>query len=256
MQYKLISLQEFTEREAALKNITRYDMYSPMFYRTNLQIHTQRVLWLLEELLPSAIKVFPNFNIEKARILALIHDDAEIITGDIQLGRKLYMSKEQLAEIDKNEAKAIEILSEKYPKTINGFSYKELLYNILKNDCIEVKLVRYTDKCDAFGEALHEIFGGNSAFCSDHPDLEKGVNPINNYIKILKNFTKQFSDLESLFKQKHPLLSVPKPHTRESIQQKSQYPHYDQWKEIIMKRGGEKEISLLTNQKEFPKPQL
>src|SRR3989344_3516771 len=110
MQFKPISFEGFYGREDELKKVIRYHKYVPMFYRTNLQMHSNRVLWLVEDLIPLAKKVYGSkFDIEKARTLAKVHDDAEVITGDVQLGHKLQMSSSELANVHSDEASAIEI---------------------------------------------------------------------------------------------------------------------------------------------------
>lgn len=259
-------LNNFHGREEALRKITRYSMYSPMFYRTNLHTHSQRVMWIVQDLLPLAKKATPSINSEKALLLALVHDDAEIITGDIQLGRKLYMTQKQLDKLEENEKKAIVKLSSKYPKTINGLSYKDLLHESLikgkPEASIEAQLMNYADRCDALGEALHEIHAGNKEFCTDKNEFEKGINPINVYIKILTNFPNKFPALSVLFNQNHPLLTNldkinehkilknKNPHTLQSIKEKTSCPFYNHWRGILLKNGGEQELHNLTHQKE------
>ena len=66
--------------------ITRFSLYKVMFYRSNLFNHAWHVAWLVDEIAPFAMKKFPQFDSEKAQMLALVHDDAEIIIGDIQAG--------------------------------------------------------------------------------------------------------------------------------------------------------------------------
>jgi len=85
------------ERVRELSSIGRYNMYQS-FYRSSILQHAQRVEWRLLELAPL---LDTSFALERARILAQIHDDREIPTGDIQAGHKAVMSQQMLANIDK-----------------------------------------------------------------------------------------------------------------------------------------------------------
>src|SRR3989338_1695833 len=104
--YQPITLSGFEAREAALKNIKRYvDEPTPtMFYRTTDWMHSWRVLAHLENIIPLATKVFPGFNIEFTRRIAITHDDLEMITGDIQLYRKEQMNEKEQKELQEREA--------------------------------------------------------------------------------------------------------------------------------------------------------
>ncbi len=69
-----------------------------MFYRSNNLQHSRRVLWHLEKALPLIHTAYGSrFNTEYARTLALVHDDLEILTGDVQLHDKEKMSLARLA---------------------------------------------------------------------------------------------------------------------------------------------------------------
>ncbi|MBI3032017.1 HD domain-containing protein [Candidatus Woesearchaeota archaeon] len=236
MLFNQISFQSFTGRSDALQSIKRFAICNPMFYRTDLLMHSQRVSWIVETLLPFANNVFSNFDGEKARTLALVHDDAEIITGDIQLYYKLKMTPEQLRQYEQNEDKAIDELSMRYPKTVNNYNYQSLLLHALHKDCIEAQLVSLADKLDAFGESLHEIYAGNNQF--KHSTLT--------YIKLLSEFGSKFPQLKPLFTIKYPALQNPlslnvlaiikqgQPHTLQTIQQNTGVPHYEYWKQITI----------------------
>ncbi len=236
MHSPTISFENFTGRKDALQSIKRFAMYNPMHYRTDLLMHSQRVSWIVTSLLPLVNKVFSDFDGEKARTLALVHDDAEIITGDIQLYYKLRMTPEELQQYEQNEHKAIEVLSKRYPKTINGYNYQSLLLHALHKDCIEAQLVSFADKIDAFGESLHEIHAGNNQF----------KQPIAVYTNILTRFMVKFPKLNPLFILDHPLLKKPlqinvsdvfkqgEPHTLQTIKENTGIPHYEFWKEITI----------------------
>ena len=96
-----------------------------MFYRTNLLLHCQRVSLLVEDILEIVSESCENFNSDKALTLALVHDDAEIVTGDVQLYYKEKMSEIELAELEKQEMMAIEHLSSIWPKNFSVISKAE-----------------------------------------------------------------------------------------------------------------------------------
>jgi len=97
-------------REDALARINRYvhNITPVMFYRTNDLVHSKRVRWHLEEALEDIITIYGDrFNVDFARTLAEVHDDAEIMTGDVQLHDKERMSTEELEALAKKEGSAI-----------------------------------------------------------------------------------------------------------------------------------------------------
>ncbi|OGD86323.1 hypothetical protein A2Z23_00190 [Candidatus Curtissbacteria bacterium RBG_16_39_7] len=255
MEFEGSIFKDFTGRDEKLKQIVRFNMYPVMYYRTNLLTHSSRVCWLVEELTLLTSQTWIGFNQELTRTLALVHDDAEIITGDVQLGHKLEMSAEQLAVIDEQESAAIDTLSQTFPPSINGFPYRQLLTHALEKDCIEAQIVSFADKLDAYGESMHELFAGNTDF----------IPPCKNYTRILTNFAHQFPQLRDLFSHDHPLLLSPKdydfgelaqnqqPHTPESIRINTGYPRYDFWKKLTIKKLGEGGVALLVTQREFRK---
>ncbi len=248
------------EREKKLKSIYRFSLFEKMMYRSNLWMHTHRVLWLVEELLPLA-QTYLNIDPEKTRALALVHDDAEMITGDVQAGHKARMSKSELKKIDQSEEKALIQLSKKFPKNIHGFVYKDLLFHSLNKDCIEAQLVSYVDKIDAQCESLHEVFAGNISL----------LRSVMFYVNTLTLFPKKFPELSALITSKdssftylmdvaHPDKSeikrythLNKPHTKESIKIETDFPFYNTWRKIVIEKGGKEGIDWLTKQKEFLK---
>ncbi len=258
LSYLGINFNEFKSREEALKKVHRYGPYKPMFYRTNLWIHSHRLVWFTEEITPFVKKSFPHFNPLLAKTIAAIHDDFEIIMGDVQLGSKLIMSSEEKQQLKRQEREAIDKISQCFPKIINGFPYKDLLlrYENLAPDDIEGTIVKLVDKFDAFGEALHELFAGNIIFSSG---FAVGIpSPLPTYTQILSNFSRDYPLLDPLVKNNHPLFTAPKllnaqqitfsgkPHTAEFMSANHPYPQYNFWKEITLKYGKELGMNLLT----------
>ncbi|MBX4198594.1 HD domain-containing protein [Candidatus Parcubacteria bacterium] len=257
--YPEIDLSIFPpEREEKLKSIYRYSLFEVMYYRSNLWQHSFRVLWILEALIPLAKKHL-EFDAEKARALALVHDDAEIVTGDVQAGVKARMSKEELDEVQRREEEAVRDLVKRYPKKVHGYSYEELLFHSARKDSIEAKLVSYADKVEAYCESMHNLLAGNFSI----------LRSVIFYVDTLALFPKKFPELVPLLSSKESPLTylrdrIPangapakryihlnKPHTKESILIESDFPFYNTWKKIILDRAKEDGLKWLTEQEEF-----
>ncbi len=263
--YKELAL--FPGRTEALSKITRYSLYQVMFYRTDLLTHSRRVCWIMQELIREiAPFLTTEINHEKALLLALIHDDAEIVMGDIQAGNKSKMSLEQLKEVEDAERNAIKNLAEQFPPTILGFTYIDLLTEITEKRSFESQLLQFADKADAFGEALHEIFGGNYVFAQRVTNEYGEIpTPLEYYIDYFSQYSKKFPETGNLLaetqtgsmmynselKDFYTIAVTKTPHTPESLQNMADYPQYEWWKNVIMNAGGREESLKLTTQKEY-----
>ncbi len=236
IQQILNELTSFTGREDALRSIYRYSMFYVMFYRNDLFLHSKRVAWLVESLLPLVKKHIPEFNEAKALTLALVHDDAEIITGDAQLGHKVKMTQEELSVLESKEERALEELANRWPEMINGFVYRELLLHALRKDCIEAQVVSLADKIEGFCEAIHEYLVGNKP--CQQPTQEV-------YPPKISEFSKKFPALKEVMNEKHPLLLLPliteslcpntlRLHTEESLKKDTGIAMYEKWKKITI----------------------
>lgn len=257
--YKDIDFSHFPkEREEKLKSIYRYAIFDTMLYRSNLWMHTHRVLWLLEDVLPFAQK-YLDLDPEKARAIALVHDDAEMITGDVPVGHKIRMNKDELAVLVSNEAAAITELAAMYPQELHGYPYETLLLHSLHKDCIEAQLVSFIDKVDAFCEDFHELYAGNVSI----------IRSIMLYTDLFAHFAEKFPALKELLVQKdHPLIYLKdrirpmqieskrytdhsKPYTKETLNFESDFPFYNRWRAVVIAKGGEEGLSWLLDQKEY-----
>ena len=146
-------------------------------------------------------------------------------------------------------------LATRWPKRLQGYDYYALLQEAGKKETIEAQIMKLIDRLDAFGESLHEIYSGNACFLS-HPELPEGVNPVQTYTRILNDGT--YKKLNYLFDSRHPLLSFPleinqeeivkkaKLPDKDSILQKSGNSHYDAWRDITLKYGGQEGLQQLT----------
>lgn len=255
--YSKINLSGFEAREEELKKIKRYvdDHTKIMYYRTTDWQHSWRVSWHVEQIIPLMHHVFPGFNGELSRRMALVHDDLERITGDVQLYRKEQMNKDELQQLRQREQAAIAQLAAQSPFAIDGYPYRELLQMAFDKSCLEAQVVSYCDKFDGFGEALHEVFAGNPRFLRP----VQGNDKTKGYIGRLKEFEHKYPELQPLLQQDHPMFNPArinfeqmvidgKPFTRESVVQPTGYAPYDRWKFNIISNGG---INDLVEQKEF-----
>lgn len=258
------ALETYTGREDELRRITRYSLYPVMLYRTNLWNHSRRVGWLVCEINPYAIKVFKDsYDPNQAFSLALVHDDAEIITGDVQAGNKSKMSQKELAQIDLKEKQAVDLLSQRFPKKLGQCNYKDLLTAALEKQSLEAQVVMLADKLDAFGETLHEIFAGNNCFVTNVVN-EYGTipTPYEYYMAYLTNFTHRYPQMLPLFNQKAWFFHIPEQrnfkeicnqstqHTKKSFKARKGYSHYDEWLKVVMKRCTPQELTELYLPKE------
>ncbi|MBD3318848.1 HD domain-containing protein [Candidatus Woesearchaeota archaeon] len=247
-----ISFEGFEGREESLKTILRYNVprRTPMWYRTNLFLHSHRVFLIVRELLTRAVPIYGSaLDPAKALTLALVHDDAEIVTGDHQLDDKEKWTKAQHEENHRKELAAIEELAARWPSQINGYEYRLLLTHALTKDCLEAQIVSLADKIDGFCESVHEVVAGNALF----------EEPVSLYPDRLNAFPKRFSKLRYLIPSAHPflrlvqplpvsaLLSRGSPHTIGSVHLQTDSPHYEKWKQLSIAYIGR---SCLVDRKE------
>lgn len=241
-----------------LKKLHRYGKFDVMFYRTNDLIHSRRVAKLLEYIAPFLTFYYPTFDLEKAKTIALHHDDFEIVLegGDISLQLKLLMDDCELSVLEQKEILASLAMTKLYPKKIKGYEYRQILLHSIQKDCIEAQVVSFCDKIDAYCEAIHEVFAGNTVFLEPIINydlftfpksvLEKKYNLISKLFNIETDFFKfKVIDIKDFFdsgKRKS------RPYTKESVKRKTLIPHYEIWKKITIQNFG---IEVLIDQKEF-----
>jgi 5'-deoxynucleotidase YfbR-like HD superfamily hydrolase len=246
------------EREEKLRSIQRFSLFEVMLYRSSLWQHTHRVLWIVEELLPHASEM--NIDPEKARALALVHDDAEMVTGDYQAGHKAKMTPEQLKKLDEEEEEAVQELVKKYPKTVHGYEYGTLLRHAIHKDCNEALLVMYADKFDAYNETLHEVYAGNLGLLWSLMFYEQWLAGYAKKYPPLASFTTKQSPFilsnNNRFQPHHvvpgPYQYLGKPYTRESISHPTDSAFYNAWRTLVLERAGAEEgTTWLTEQREF-----
>ena len=154
-------------RDEELKKIFRY-MWSPcdpMFYRTELLIHSNRVEWIATKIAELLNNFENKVSVDLVKELARFHDDTEIITGDFIAIYKDSYSKEDKNAYENNELKAINILYENYGNISKNFDYKNLLHlYIEEKEWLEFLIVEFADKLDAHLECCHELLAWNKGF--------------------------------------------------------------------------------------------
>ncbi len=255
------ALTLFLGREEELRQVSRYDLYDVMWYRSDLWLHSRRTAWITRELLPAALTVFPtSFDPNKALLLGLVHDDAEIIFGDINAGNKAKMSTEELEAIKEAEKNAIQILSQRFPKTICGFKYQSLLEEAEEKSTPEALVVNWADKMDAFGEALHEIYAGHRRFATNVENIYGRIDlPTDYYFRYFQTYAKKYPQASALLATGSEWFSLPRPeafdigktvrkgtpHTEASVKQATGYAPYDRWVSLTLKHGTNEDISRL-----------
>lgn len=245
------------ERERRLRDIKRYSLFEVMYYRSSVWDHAQRVHWIVEELAPFVTKY--GGDVERARVMSLVHDDAEMVTGDYQAGHKAQMTKEQLQKLDKEEEAAVAKLAESYPKTVHGYEYAALLQHMVHKDCIEALLVSYADKFDALNETLHEILAGNLTLLWSLMFYDQWFANYQRKFPMLADFSKEKSPFvlgnDNRFQPQHVYPSAyaftGKPHTEESLKHPKDFAFYNAWRDMVVRRGGEDGKRMLLQQKEF-----
>lgn len=257
-------LATFPGREEGLRTIGRYRMYGTMFYRSSDYSHSKRIAWLVEAVEPVLTEKFGDaFDMKRALVLALVHDDAELITGDHQAAEKSAMSKEALAALDGEEMRATEALSKKFPRTLGGYVYREMLEDMMEKNSKEAQVAKFLDRFDAQGEAWHEMFGGNTCITTR---VKNGYGelplPFELYARLLPDMLRSYEYMNMLAGS-HPFFSAPehmdwsaiaavsRPHTQESLPIPTGHLQYDMWKQVVLDSGDAEEVANLYTQKEF-----
>lgn len=256
--------KDFVGRETDLRNVWRWVGYDTMYYRPHLYTHGKRIMGMLGGIRPVVKLVFPEFDFERATLIGLIHDDPEIFMGDILSGDKAQMNEAQLTQVASKEIEAIEVIAKRFPEFLDKYRYRDLLIEEKKQETPESQLMKLLDKVDALGEALHEIYAGNTVFtCSRIGKYGQVSTPLDYQIENYPVLRKKFTLLQPLYNISHSVFAQPldwdyaalaagkKPHSLESVQKPTGYPFYDFWKQAILESGDEEEIKNLYTQKEF-----
>lgn len=252
-------------REEKLRAIKRFCVAEVFFYRSSVWHHSLRVHFITRELSKLAQLLIRGYEADKANILALVHDDAEMITGDIPLANKERMTDDELQEMRNKEAEAIRILTEDddTPCTLSlgkrCYFYEELLLNALNKDCVEAQVVSYADKLDAWCESLHDLFAGN--LLAVRPAISYGsrLRELKDKYPALRPLlahansplTNTNTRLDPIRFQRKNYLHLGKPHTPDSVLKETEIVFYNLWRTLVLEHLGKEGMELLTVQKEF-----
>lgn len=240
-----------TERERRLSGILRFGEIRTMLYRTDVGLHAERVRLIIRDISDVVSAAYLGaFDLRYAENLAIVHDDPEMITGDISSARKRKMNTMDSLALERDEMNAILRLYSLKPEGMDEGYYRELLFHAIYKDVPEATVLCWADKLDGYCEALHEIFAGNYLF----------VGVVDGYIKTLKEMTCRYRGLELVITGEHPFLTMPKEidfkeiipsiklHDKSSISAPTGIPQYDRWKELTLKHMGE---APLVQRKEY-----
>lgn len=265
MEIMDINFDGFEGRKEPLEKIGRFRVYSPMFYRPSVFFHSVKLFHLVQAALPRVVEVFgDSFDANKALVMALIHDDAEIITGDLQSGHRAKLSEIKLQQVAQNEETAIDELAARFPKEINGYNYRDLLLEVSRKDTLESQVVKYLDHLDGFGEAAHEIYAGNKTFVTPIIDSKLGQIelPCEYYIVRFNDYKKNYPLLSGLMSAQPPFFKTHAPldaetiikngrlHTLENLTEQTGNAVYDWWKKVLLESLTAEELENLYVRKE------
>lgn len=254
--------KDFSGRDERLRNVIRYRSYPTMFYRTNLAMHSKRVVWQTMALLnmfPADVQA--TLDEEKIILTAWVHDDHEIIMGDRQSASDWHMTTNQFSELYQKEVAAVDEVCKLFPETIGTYAYRDILHEAVQVETLASQIVKLADKIEGSGEALHELFAGNTVFSQRmiDPDYHKeNAHPeeyYGQYFDALWDKLPLLSPFSSFLTP--PLVSATapyafaktsaarSPHTRASLDIPTGYAPYDYWKRNILSRATPDEIRQL-----------
>jgi len=150
------------DREEMLHEIQRWNVAKVFFHRSSVLLHSERVGLMVDDISPLATEFLPEYDSKKAGILARVHDDPEMLTGDYQACHKALMGPAQKQRLAKKELAAIQKLATWFPGNIGDYNYEHLLLCAHKKNCVVSQVVKWCDKLDSYCESLHEVRAGNN----------------------------------------------------------------------------------------------
>lgn len=267
MRHTDIDFTWFEWREKALRSIYRYSNFKDFYYRSDLYTHSLRIFYTILSQWDFIIQMFPNVSLKKTLVMALVHDDVEILIWDFQSANRLNLDQETLDILDNRESEGIKTLSKKFPRHLDSYIYETLLTEIFEYSSTEAQLVKFFDHLDAFWEALHEYFAGNQYVVTQVVvDDDKIVLPFDYYINMFQKAEDKYLLLKDLLRKKQDYytpfsldferidfewtVKQYSPHTRESIKKEYPYEFYNFRKDAVLES---KENEIITPLIEFSK---
>lgn len=236
-------------RLKSLASKTRFHRQKTMLYRSNLLLHTERVGYHVEALIPLAERVYGGrFRSNLARGISCVFDDFELDMGDYDPGERALIEEDIPGAMEQRRRAAHRYLAPKYRELFfQGIPYAVLIGAAFRRKGLEAQLVYYCDGFNGFGEALHELLAGNASFRE----------PVSGYIKKQGDREQRYPELQELFSYDPEYFNVPKTFsvrgrqpTRETISTETGYHPYDLWIANILRYGEEKGLDSLVRKKE------
>jgi 5'-deoxynucleotidase YfbR-like HD superfamily hydrolase len=151
------------KRAGDLERVPRYSALE-MIHRTDLRLHTTRTVPLVDDVAQVLRGLGITIDKDKAKVLLSLHDDPEVITGDIPSPVKLVMNDAEKAALDEKERQATIALSERYFPGKLQEQYVEYAREVQEKQTVEAQAVDIVDKWDGLCETLHELRCGNNVF--------------------------------------------------------------------------------------------
>lgn len=231
--------RDFIGREGYLKTVGRYGNYPKKLYPTNLDSHQFQVVALVRLMANENIITVPQeapIDMKRAILLAYIHNDhlPFMTYGDVQSSNESHLTDGEREAIRQDEEQAVQCAIESYPKQLCGYSYAELMREIVFDiDTLESQFVKYCIKLVGLGEAMHEICSGNFTFLERRfdPIFGKGGNPnphpIDYYQGYFRNLLEKLPLIQVIDSPHHKWLLGPLPEDR------LPHNHYHLWKMAI-----------------------
>lgn len=138
----------------------------------NIAEHSAQTAQIAHALAVIADKLYgKEVNSERVAVLALYHESAEVITGDLPTPIKYY--NPEIRDAYKSiEAVASAKLLTMLPEELQG-DYKPLIEQA--SDCYEHILVKAADKISAYVKCVEELKSGNREFAKAEQALKKEV---------------------------------------------------------------------------------
>ena len=165
--FALISRMKYIDRWALMRN-TEKESLSQHSYEVAVICHALAVI--------SNKRLGTNYNAEKAALIGLFHDTAEILTGDMPTPVKYY-SSEILNAFKKVEEAATDKILGMLPEDMQS-EYKDLLFATEEDKDIWV-LNKAADKISALIKCIEEEKAGNREFSKAREATEASIHKMN-----------------------------------------------------------------------------
>lgn len=165
--FALISRMKYIDRWALMRN-TEKESLSQHSYEVAVICHALAVI--------SNKRLGTNYNAEKAALIGLFHDTAEILTGDMPTPVKYY-SPEILNAFKKVEEAATDKILCMLPEDMQP-EYKDLLFATEEDKDLWV-LNKAADKISALIKCIEEEKAGNREFSKAREATEASIHKMN-----------------------------------------------------------------------------